>query len=129
MKRRTRSRHSYTPHHLAVLVLSIRHCEQNNAKLCLLSASNVGITIPPNLVDVLETMIVNAMTKIAERKDGYIPPNMERVIRVLFHIDKFDKQVQTLDEKDIVHYLLIICFDIKMGEFKPIELNLEKLAF
>ena len=100
VKCRNRSRHSYTSQQLVALVLFIRHCQQNNALVRLLSAPNVEITIPPRLVHLRETMIVNTMTKIAEREDAYIPPKIERVVWVSSHIDKFDKQVQIFDEKD-----------------------------
>ena len=80
MECRNRPRHSYTSQQLVALVMFIRHCQQNSALVRLLIAPNVGITIPPRLVHLLETMIVNAMTKIAEREDAYIPPKIERVV-------------------------------------------------
>ena len=43
-----------------------------------------------------------------------------------FHIDNFDEQVQTFDGKNTVHYLLIVCFQRKVQDFKPIDLKLEK---
>ena len=60
-RRKTRSRHKYTPQQLASLALAIRHCELNNSILRLLSALNYGVTIPPRMVLLLETMIANAM--------------------------------------------------------------------
>ena len=125
-RRKKNARRRYTPHLLAALALSIRHCERNNAVLRLLSAPNIGITIPPRTALLLETMIANAMTKIAEREGVYIPPNMERGIRISCHIDNFDEQVQTFDGKNTVHYLLIVCFQRRVSDFKPIELTLEK---
>ena len=59
----------------------------------------------------------------------YIPPNLKRGVRVSFHIDNFDEQVQTFDGKNTVHYLQIVCFQRSIGEFKPIELNLEKTNY
>ena len=103
-KHKTRSRHSYTPQHLAALAVSIQNCEWNNVILHLLSAPNLGITIPPRSALLLKTMILNATTKIAER-GLYIPPNMEHVVCVLFHIDNFDKQVQIFDGKNTAHCL------------------------
>ena len=71
-------------------------------------------------------MIVTAITKTAEGKGVYIPYNMESEVCVSFHINNFDKQVEKFDRKNKVQYLLIVCFQRRMGEFKPIELNLEK---
>lgn len=98
-KRKTRSSHSYTPQQLKALALSSRHFERNNVILHLLSASNLGTTFPPRSALLCETMITNAMMKIAETEGVHIPASMERRARVSFHIINFDEQVQTLDGK------------------------------
>ena len=84
--------------------------------------------IPPRIALLYETMIANAVTKIAEKDGVYIPPNMERGVRVSFHIDNFDEQVLSFDGKNTVHYLLIVGFQRQQRGLKPIELTLEKTS-
>ena len=117
MKRRKR---------LGVDTLALRHCARNNTALHLLSAPNFGLTVTPKASLLLETMIANAMTKIVQKQGVYVPPNMKRGIRLSFHIDNFDKQVETFDGKNTVHYLLIVGFQRHYGSYKPLELTLEK---
>lgn len=125
-KRKTNARRRYHSKQSIALALSIRHCERNNVILRLLSAPNFGLIIPPRLALVFETMIANAMIKISQREGVYIPPNMQRGVRVSFHIDNFDELVITFDGKNTVHYLLIVCFQRRENETKSIELKLEK---
>ena len=125
-KRKTQSKRTYIPHQLAALALSIRHCERNNNVLRLLSAPNFGLCIHPRTALLFETMIANAMIKSVEKEGVYISPTMEKGVRISFHIDNFDEQVQTFDGKDTVHYLLIVGFQRNTSLTKPIELELEK---
>ena len=83
----------------------------------LLKSTNLGISIPPRLALLLETMIANAVTKITDRKGVYIPPDMECGVCVLFHIYNFDEQVQQFDGENTIHYLLIVYFHRRMSEF------------
>ena len=92
-KRKVRSSYSYTFQQLTALALSIRHFERNNVILHLLSTSSLGITFPPISALLRETMITNAMTKIAETEGVHIRARMERRARVSFHIINFDEQV------------------------------------
>ena len=127
-KRKSQARHRYLPKQCITLALSIRHCERNNAILRLLSAPNFGMIVPPRIALLYETMIANAVAKLAEKDGVYIPSNMEQRIHVPSHLDNFDEQVQTFDSKNTFHYLLIVCFQRREREFKPIELTLEKTA-
>lgn len=125
-KKKERSRHTYIPQQLMARTLAIRHCERNNSILHLLSAPYFGITLTPRTALLLETMIANSIVKIVQKEGVYIPPNMERGVRLSFHIDNFDEQVETFDGKNTVHYLLIVGFQRRHGDFKPMELKLEK---
>ena len=125
-KRKTCSRHRHIPQQLVYRTLAIRHCSRDNAALRLLSAPNFGLTLTPRTSLLVETMIANAMTKIVQKEGVYVPPNLKRGFRVSFHIDNFDEQVETFDGKNTVHYLLIVGFQRRVGEFEPLKLKLEK---
>ena len=125
-KRKTGSRHTHIPQQLIYRTLAIRHCARDNAVLRLLSAPNFGLTLAPRTSLLIETMIANAMTKIVQKEGVYVPPNMKRGVRVSFHIDNFDELVETFDGKNTVHYLLIVGFQMHVGEFQPLKLKLEK---
>ena len=127
-KRKTRSRHTHIPEQLIYRTLAIRHCARDNAVLRLLSAPNFGLTLTPRTSLLIETMIANAMTKIIQKEGVYVPPNMKRGVRVSFHMDNFDELTLTFDGKNTVHYLLIVGFQRRVGEFEPLKLKLEKTS-
>ena len=106
-KRKDRSRNTFTPIQQVGFALSIRHSDRNNEILKLLSAPNYGITITPRETLLYETMIANAVSQIAKNEGVYIPPNLQRGVRISFHIDNYDEQMLTFDGKNTVHYLLI----------------------
>ena len=64
----------------------------------LLSAPKLRVTIQLRSTLLLETKIENAITKKVER-GVYIPPNMERGVRVSFYINNFDEHVKKLTGK------------------------------
>ena len=68
-------------------------------------------------------MIANAMRKIVEKEGVYVPPNMKRGVRLSFHIDNFDEQVETFDGKNTVHYLLILTFEVNSRKNKEIDIK------
>ena len=122
-KRKSRSRHIYTPQQIMARTLAIRHCARNNSILKLLSAPYFGLSLTPRASLEIETMIANAMRKIVEKEGVYVPPNMKRGVRLSFHIDNFDEQVETFDGKNTVHYLLILTFEVKSIKNKEIDIK------
>lgn len=86
-----KTRHRYTPEHQIGLALALRHVDRNNTILNLLSAPNFALTTNAQQSILFETMIANAVIRIAnENANVYIPPNLERGVLAYFHIDNID---------------------------------------
>ena len=54
-KRKSRSRHTYTPQQIMARTLAIRHCARNNSTLRLLSAPYFGLSLTPRASLEIET--------------------------------------------------------------------------
>lgn len=93
-------RHTYTPEQHIALALALRQVDRNNTILKLLSAPNFALTANPRQSILYETMIANAVNKIANGNQNiYIPPNLEPNVTVYFHIDNIDWVEDTPDGK------------------------------